>query len=104
MSAQTQSELEAELKQAKNDLLDARQRIERIEKVLWGNNPHGMDPDPNAMVTILRDIRDNMPDLKVIKDNYKFLDKLRFFIWGNAGILAVIGSIWAAYKFISPLL
>lgn len=104
MSAQTQEDLKEELNQAKIELLDARNRIERIEKIIWGSNPHSMQKDPHAMINILSDIRDKMPDLEQIRSNYKFLEKLKFLLWGNAGLLAVLGSLWALFKFVLPLI
>jgi len=96
-------DLKAELKQAKDDLTDAQSRIDRIEKVIWGKDPHSLEPDPDAIITIMRDIRAKLPDIDKIRSEYNFRSKLKFMLWGNASLFAIIGSLWAVVKFIIPL-
>lgn len=97
-------ELKVELKEAKDDLKDAQERITRIEKIIWGRDPQSMTPDPDAMIHIMRDIRSKMPDLEKIQSDYNFKAKLKFMLWGNAGLVAVVTSIWAFVKFLMPSL
>lgn len=97
-------ELKQELRQAKDDLIDAQERIKRIEQVIWGMNPQSMTPDPDAMINILRDIRSKMPDLDAIRTDYNFKAKLKFMIVGNASLAVLIGMGWSFFKFVRPLL
>lgn len=87
-----------ELRQAKSDLADAENRIARIERIIWGQDPHSMVKDPHAMINILSDIRDKMPDLEKIRSDYNMLAKLKLLLWGNAGLIAIGISVWGVIK------
>lgn len=97
-------ELKVDLKEAKDDLKDAQERIKKIEDILFGKDPQAMTPDPDAMINILRDIRSKMPDLEAIRSDYNFKAKLKFMLWGNAGLITIIGTLWALGKFLLPAL
>lgn len=83
-------QLKTELDQARSDLIEAEKRIKRIEVAIWGKDPFGLQPDPDAMINILRDIRDKMPDLKQIADDSKFNKKAFRLIFGTGGLLALV--------------
>lgn len=104
VSTNEYNSLQVELKQAKADLADAQQRISRIETIIWGTNPHSMVKDPNAMINILSDIRDKMPDLEKIRSDYNMVAKVKLLLWGNAGLVAVACSIWGLLKFVLQVL
>lgn len=89
-----------ELERAKNDLIDAQARIVRIERTIWGHDPHAIQPDPNAMVVILRDIRDKMPDLQRVADDSKFSRRALKTIFGSTsliGLLLLLHQLWKTF-------
>lgn len=82
--------LQSDLKKAQEDLSDAQDRIKRIEEVIYGKDPHAITPDPNAMITILRDIREKMPALTNVAEDSKFAKRAVHLFFGSAALVPIV--------------
>ena len=91
-------DLKLDLQKARDDLEDAQERIKKIEEALWGRDPKGMTPDPDAMINILRDIRGKMPDLQCVADDSKFAKRALQTLFGSGGVIAIGMLIWQVAK------